>query len=966
MISSIHYLELYIEKQLVELKSQDSLNLRLNNILFNPTKTATEQAGYSYSFDIPSTPTNDKILDYANNLSKANKFHTRYHAEVYADGTLIFNGSLTVKSYDGESKTYNCNLVNIKINSIEEIFGDAVLTDVPWYVNFSGASTINSVNADANSKYFFPLISYGAFAKEPFMIDEYGVQDYYSSKYLIDDTNKWFIDSFYPSLNMIEEMKKCFEWKGYTVGGNALFDPVLTNIYLSTNLANGQSPDYNVGEPKFGKLDLSLSWSGSANLSHQSNANHTIQDLKFPSMGIGFQNVTYLTQEETEPKWNFDEVLINPLLKDGNVTLNAASEMYVPSRGMVTIPADGFYKITLETTVNLTQAQNFRASQYVCNWSDPNLALNVNPVEEEIDIVPNLRVTTPIEIQLIKNYDNNLELIKGKNNIVVRDGHFDHQTEANKGKVSNFYNYQSCYPHEMAGIYPFLLTPNEGAAAMWDVWPTKKDVISDTQTLKNLKSEANIGYVQGDGDVMCYDPVVSDAFICGMTTMGNMKRNGGGTPAFIKNGYSWSKTYSERTDAMYNQYGYKKLYYDYNFVKHEDSSIVNKNTLTNAPSTYHNQGETSCTSRVYGIVHLKKNDKLELMAVRRMYWQDTVGVSYSVSANANLKIEAASPENIYMLRTKDYGWYSETEFPTQLNLMNFTNKETKVSDWINSVTKAFNLSLNIDGNNVDITTNKGIKKTIDNAVDIDDRVNSYAAKSEYISYPKEMSVAYKINTKEHGFYNSVPLEHINDEDWESYGDSGYTIIKLNDDTYETSTQSTQTNFSYTWYDTFNIQNSSYSGTVTIPVISEEEFMIDGFDYEESMKHRGYRLTQRCWFRTFNSIACQLPLIDDYYLDNMGNEHLNSVNVYVPKNQMDDVNLSYKDTETSIVSEYFNIYPMLSSNYVSVDTYLTPKEYLEIKGGAPIHIDSDLYYCSEIDSYDPQGSNLTTLKLIKKV
>ena len=34
--------------------------------------------------------------------------------------------------------------------------------------------------------------------------------------------------------------------------------------------------------------------------------------------------------------------------------------------------------------------------------------------------------------------------------------------------------------------------------------------------------------------------------------------------------------------------------------------------------------------------------------------------------------------------------------------MNFTNKETKVSDWINNVTKAFNLSLNMDGNNVDI------------------------------------------------------------------------------------------------------------------------------------------------------------------------------------------------------------------------------------------------------------------------
>ena len=77
MISDVHYIELYINGGLMELESQDSLNLRINSVLFTPTQTTTKQGEYSYSFDIPSTPTNDKILNYANNLSRTNKCHAR-------------------------------------------------------------------------------------------------------------------------------------------------------------------------------------------------------------------------------------------------------------------------------------------------------------------------------------------------------------------------------------------------------------------------------------------------------------------------------------------------------------------------------------------------------------------------------------------------------------------------------------------------------------------------------------------------------------------------------------------------------------------------------------------------------------------------------------------------------------------------------------------------------------------------
>lgn len=955
MISNVNYIELYINKQLMELKSQDSLNLRINNVLFNPAEVSTTQAEYSFSFSIPSTPNNDKILNYANNLSKLNKFHARYPAEVYSDGNIIFSGSLTIRKYDASSKMYECNLVNIKINTLEDIFGDAVLSDVPWLVDFNGAETINQVNADSSSKYWFPLVSYGAFIKDPISADTYGVQDKYTSKYQIDRTNRWYISSFYPSLNVIEEMRKCFEWKGYSVGGSALYDPIISNIYASTNLADGQSPNYNIGNNKFGKLSLNVQWNGSSNLSESGNTNYFTQGLKFPYFPVGgYYDLRYGSAIEYEQNYNFSEVFINPLLKDGTVTISESSTMLIPDRDIIVIPADGFYKISLSATTNLTQVGNITATQFICPWDDTAGGMSKESVEDEISFAPDYSITTPLEIQLIRNYDDNIELIKGKNNIQVYDGNPSHTTQCDKGIFSNYFNYQTCFPHEAGGsslIYTYC---------------TDREQISDFNT---NRADVNIGYMQNDNNLMCYDPVVSKAFICGFTTMGS--KNGEGTTSFVKNGYSWSKTISERTDAMYYQAGYDKVWYDNTYNIHSTATTVNSNSLPNVPSRVFTRNGNTCTAQVNGIVYLNKNDILELMAVRRGYWNEAVPVTYGVSANINLVIEAASPSTIYQLRAKNYGWTSSNEFPSKLNLMNFTNNETKVKDWLQDIATAFNLSFEMSGENeVDININKGIKKTISYAVDIDERVNSSNAVAEYISYPKEMSVRYKIDTEEHGFYETVPNIHINDDDWTKWGDSGYTIIKLNDDSYETSTQNVDVQFSYTWYSNFSMSGESNSQIwFQIPVISKETYMIDGYDYAESMKHDGFNLSQRFWFRNNKRLDYpsywEATLKDDWDYHN-GEFVVRSVDLYVPVNQKDGFNLSYKDTETSIVTEYFNVYPMLASNFVTVDVFLNTWEYISIKDGALVHFDDDLYYTSEISGYDPSGSNPTQLKLIKKV
>lgn len=273
-ISSNHNIEIYVNNKLLELESQDGLNLHINNVLFNPTKVATKQAEFSYSFNIPSTPKNDKIFDYANTLSKLNKFRNRYSTTVYSDGILLFDGSMIVRGYSAKDKMYECNIVNIKVNSLEEIFGEATLSEAEWIVDFNGESTINQVNQDLSTKYYFPFVCYGAFGKDYVTRDEVGAT--YTPKHDLDKYNRWYIDSLVPSLNMLEEVRKLFEWKGYNVDGTAFHDPNISNIYCSANLASEQNFEYNLGNPKMGKINLTTTWSTS------SAETQNFQDLKFP------------------------------------------------------------------------------------------------------------------------------------------------------------------------------------------------------------------------------------------------------------------------------------------------------------------------------------------------------------------------------------------------------------------------------------------------------------------------------------------------------------------------------------------------------------------------------------------------------------------------------------------------------------------------------------------------------------
>lgn len=965
MISNQHYIELYVQKQLVEFESQDSLNLRINNVLFNPTKTSTKQAEYSYSFDIPSTPNNDKIFGYANTFSRINKFHTRYSAELYSDGTKLFDGSLTIQKYNSKEKMYECNLVNIKTNSLEDIFGEQKLNECNWTVPFEGASTINEVNNDMSSKYFFPTVCYGAFVKTPYRVDSVG--NSYTPKHDLDKWNKWYWNDFYPSMNVLETIKRLFEWKGYTVNGTAFSDPYLNNIYASCHLADGQIPEFNLGYGKFGHCEIKSTFDTSL-------TNGFTQDLKFPYSYIA--PAINASNSNAAAEYNFSAIRYWSLLNKSQATVEPLTEtfMYDPSRMLISVTQSAWYHIYLDVKANLN-ATTFQAYQYTTTYYQGDAF-----EKRLVDIDPSFGNLTPFEIQLVKNNNGNLELIKGKWNVtydtgVPRQVYYTYQGGSYTGAtVLNKHSWTTSFPHEdnMGSKIPtkgdnLIVTSSQGGGSgsfgtsATGGFTNGTSVRPNTGGTINGTSASNyVGYIYEDGEVMPYDPAVNMNFICGFSSLGD------GTVSVIRDGKSWTPLCSDSRDAFADVKGLTLL------AKDGTSSATSYSYNSYRDSTrYINKTNTRLEGTIECCVWLEAGDLLELVGIQRdydVYKCRTCPSYYGVSGESTVSITAISTRRKYELKADPYfGALSPSELPKGLNLFNFTNKETKVSEWIESIAKAFNLEIITVGNEVSINTNQGIRKTITNTIDVDDRVSNNEAVSEMISYPKEMSVRYKTNKDEYGFELTVPSSHINDSDWAEWGDSGYTIIQLSDDTYETKAQNTQTQFSYTYYDNFlwkevaidsggNRTETSTERQVRFPVIEMSEYMAEGFNYDEAQTHDGYSLSQRFWYRQ--------PRANEFV--NLTDIANSLVYLCYPTNVYEDFNLSYKDTEKSIVTEYFNVSPMLASNYVTIDVHITPLEYNDIKRGALVHFDSDLYYTSEISGFDPSGKNPTKLKLIKKV
>lgn len=993
MIYKEHYIELFVNGHQIDLEDQKSLNMRFNNVLYDPTKISSTPAEYSFEFEVPATPNNNKIFDYANNFSKLNKFHQRYNAEVYADGTIIFNGTITLNSFKGNK--YQVNLVSVKIYSLDDIFGDMTMNDIKWEMPFEGGGSaqysMDWYNATTSPDAVFPLIGYGVFQKGPVNPDD-SVPEY-TSKYIIDQYNRWYVESFYPSHNLLKCVKKAFETKGYNVMGDVFNDPYLKEIYASVNLADGQVPMYNLGNPKFGNVEISASIT--------TNGTGYEQELHFPyyrvyAVGATSEGITSQTE------YNYSSIQIYDILASGNTpTVASASYMYQPNEHLIVIPADGWYKIEMTANSTLNTTGTITAKQFVVDMIEREMS------EVDLDLPVGFGEITPIEIQLVRNYSDNIELIKGKHNKKYNNGNpLDEYYYISGRRYENVVEWDTCFPHE--DLYNSILPTEKNDLTLRNThtglggrrtseasnvtqdedgnWTSGNDDTSASGNFSGYRGNragtrgdretfggssrnygtGKMGYVYNDRELMAYDQAVSNSFICGLSSMSN------GVPSVMKNGYSWSPMTSIKNEVFAPVIGYSFMTRDNDTISYS-STTHNHNTYINTPISYCNTTNTSMNGYVSCMVWLNKDDILNLVAIQRGY-ENVAGnnVNYSTTTNVNLKITAFSDRTYDMLKAAHTNRYdAPIEFSDKLNLANFLNKEKKVSEWIQNVIDAFNIELVQSGNNVFLNTAKKNNSNVMVAVDIDNRVDVSNSESSIIEYPRSMAVKYKIDSDEWGAERSAveaaggDESILNTDEWKKYINSGYTIIELNDDSYVTTTSDKSLQFSYTWYqgynwfpvnENFELASGAPPTPIRTPAISKYSYMIDGYDYAESMKHDGYGLTQRLWFRP-TSTECYV------YTRTYPAER---VQIYTPRNEYNGLNLSYKDTERSLLTDYFNIGAYLSANYIEIEVYLNPTEYDRIKGGSLVHVDSDLYIPVEIEGYDPSGNNPTTLKLMKKV
>jgi len=988
MLRKIHQIDIIVNDEPIELYDPEKLNLRINNVLFKPEEMTSKTGEYSFSFEIPATRKNNTIFNFANNMSKLNKFNTLYNCEVNVDGINVFTGTLRLS--DTREDKYICNLISLKVSKIEDIFGDTMMNELNWEIPFKGTTTINSINADYTSGVYFPLVSYGAFQKKPYA--SYGNDvNMYTDLLQIDSWNRWYWETFHPSFNLVELVRRCFLHKGYILNGDILDDNILKQIYLSEYIDSSQDPTYNLNDPDIGKLSVAGGFTASAGGSRSSFGasgnvgggrraggvestgeelsltKKMVNDLKYPK-----QQMTFRVADE----YNFAKAFVYDVFAtpatDGyesdaeHYFTMSPTNSYLYRRqsnknssGFIVIPADGLYTINFHLSeLNLNNAfSGYTMVKYQQGRHNGEYGSDSGIAYDEIDASDPSTWTFdrfPVEVQLVRNTDEP-ELIWTAGNVMNRE-------------------YNSSYTNEEAGMTQYPHETNNNALMNGGIKGTTGGVSTSGHVhYGGNKSYVNLGdrYYVDKGTTIAYDPKVNEGFLMGFTTENR-------SCAVLKNGRSWDPTVGVFNQTHYRQPGYKKSIWS-GRSKYSGSELTdhNKNSLTGAQSDSFAYTPNVCSGRITAVMELKKNDKISIKVITKALYNMTLGYttgnrtytmpyewgSYSVNFRYGLTITPYTPNTTKYVNAQTMSATPSEEdkkWGVNLKLGNFLNAKEKMSNFINNFIKTFNLQYNQVGNNVFINKNKLDMTSIRSEVDIDDRVKTSEGQASRIDYPGTMQVKWSIAEDEAGAYRSIDtVQHQGANNWKDYIDRGSEEVQM-DTTNESKSETVESKWSYTWYQDFTLydydretgNDNGHIATLRLPIIAkDEDFIIQS---EDSMSKDGLSLKQRLWFRD-QTTQETLELWD-------GSE----VTVTVPTDEYNGCTLNFRNEQDSLLDRYFNVTPRTDSNYLTVECYLTPQEYLMLKNGAFTKFDDDLYLVSEIVGFDPSGVNKTELILIKKV
>ena len=947
MVTKRHNISIVVNGEQLELESQDKVNLRINNTLYNPEKISVTQSEYSFSFSVPTSPKNNKIFGFANIPSVKGKFIRQFDTYVYADNVEIFKGLLRISSIaDG---SYKCNLISVKNSSIDEIFGDSTMNEVTWEVPYNGAATINAINEEDNPDYFFPLVCYGAFQKDPYrsIASEDSTLSYYTSTNLLDKYTKFYNETFIPSPNIIALIKKMIEGKGYTYSGDVFNDEMITRMYLSSMISDEQDPAYNYGGER-GHIIVESTFDitgydqdGSRYASSRAYNGRVGRELTYPE----FLNCYYTAYPfEVRDDMGTDEGYIYPLWDKSYTTQTTQTNDEMYEDGYIIIPHDGYYKIRMDAEVIITDTATEVKDSY------PHLEWDSDDREYKLHHTKRSRTMNlyqvPVDVQLVKNGSDSLEFI-ATNKINLE----------NQKDIAYTGAYWSDYPHEAGSVNTGERTVTSGRRG-----------VNYYETMEY--------YYQIKGRTRGYDPRVNPDFVMGMSTTTNGW-------AVMKRGKSWDGTVDADGKNQYDCLGYYDHVLDYSSgsavenIKYTDYQAQD----SSCPSCTYNALSAKDHKGVgYAIVWLNKNDMLDCKALVKNFrwWTQETGdddcireFMPSMRIYTRVDLQAWSPYK----KDLDKSWSSSSAFGTNLNLGNFLSDNETQKDFFNNFLTTFNLTCNIENGNIDI--NKNVLTTDSSeCVDVDDRVDVNDVEMEIIDFPTSIQVKWTTSDDESGFYNSVPSDHINDDDWKDWADIGSEKVTLSKNNFSTNDISKTSKFSYNWWMDFTLSDwYNYDGTVhheddtqklELPIIAKDENFIDGADYEEMMSKDGRGLKQRLWFKGQNT---QMFVPNRNGAIYTTGEKLTYAKEYIeittPWAYWKGKNIfKYTSDKDCLLMKYFNINEDTDSNYATIEVYLTPQEYIRIKNGALVRFDNDRYKVCKITGYDPVGGNKTKIQMMK--
>lgn len=961
-------IELYINRQLCDIISPENLGIRLNRILLNPAELSLRDSQYSYSITIPSTPTNDSIFSYANIEEVKNKFNHQHTALLYIDSVKVFEGYFKLSEID-ENGNYKGNLVVPAKKTVKEIFGDKKMNEAgEWWLDVDDKEGDNSkletfpqfisrMNSTDNAKCIFPLVLYGLLPKQPEKQEKDGTSKY-TEKTVWDDTVRFGIHDFPPSINCMQAIKHIFstitdgKGKPVHIGGSAFDDPRLLKLYMSYQNPVDYEQPWNWGT--LGKMHLTGKWT----------------NIKNDNKGVYDDNI--------EPHFfrtngDFDHVAVN-LFNSRNAEITVLEDLgnnivqyeveddeqkKVKQVTNVRVPFSGLYKITL------------KAAMAMINGEDDNRGSS----------------NTSSDIRFA--YSNSSGAHNGFSNI-------RYELKLLRSRAESSFGMENCV---IDGIY---FKNNQ-----------KQDIENDKQdqTKPSFKKHPMYFPEASSSSVLFVDPAQNPHFVCGFrwgisdsaychNPMG--KDEGKCSVLAAKSGFSWDVSvdtlnYSAVKSPPYYKYGViegddiaevvlktdsegtvpdpdpEEIQIGYELSKRFKVDLEGADNIVQIRAKpadadpIMNNAQEYADGTVHMVVWLEKGEMLTLADVNDVgIWRQGDGhrgkaayIKHAVTFDLEIEPFRTDKEWIKVdfngTGTNSMKWNDEGNMDTdRINLVRFLPSEQKIDEWLDNFCKAFNLQLTQPEPykfELDVKPVRSDMVSLP-AINLDHKAHPAHCSNQPLGLPSAYQIGFKINKDEEGYVKSAPP---NTEDYEDGGGS------LSTGSIDGQIVSQSSNFSYNWYKEIIHNNQG----LMIPIITHKEIWLvdDPKDYAQNQSKLYTHYSQRFWY--FDHLYDAGKVWDNGKKKKSGD----TIQIALVKNCLENdkiLSLDYHDKYGSILKTYFNIIVTNDSNYTYVECYLTPDEYECLNGTQILQFNGDLYYIAAVEGYDPTGRNKTKLKLIRKI